>query len=233
MHDQLNVTRRRPTMMSREGAADKSMGTASRSILTPYHDLTHLIEYKHLSSSSGFVELHPHGKSEAILRFTFVILLAPAVTRSATPRQSSMYRLQVTTSSGILNGFINPPFPDIHQFFGIPYDLPPTGALRFLPTSAFHSNASMNTADISPTEYLSTYHGFELPLTYGTDGEYHGVSSTYEDLVNITCRIFGLTFEGSPPWAHDCWLESFSTRKGCPDWRYGDASELKRCIRNR
>ena len=116
-----------------------------------------------------------------MFRFTLVILLAPAATGSATPRQSSMYRLQVTTSSGILNGFINSPFPDVRRFLGIPYDLPPTGALRFLPTSAFLSNASMNTADISPTEYPSTYHDFELPLTFGTASEYHGVSSTYED----------------------------------------------------
>ncbi|KAH8752315.1 hypothetical protein F5882DRAFT_469876 [Hyaloscypha sp. PMI_1271] len=65
-------------------------------------------------------------------------------------------------------------------------------------TSAFHSNASMTTADIPPDEYPSIYRGFELPLTFGTAGEYHGVSSTCEDLVNITLQDLWLDFSKDP-----------------------------------
>jgi hypothetical protein len=53
MYDQLNMARRRATMTSREGATDKSITTASRSIWTPYHDLTHFIDYKQV-----FISLH-------------------------------------------------------------------------------------------------------------------------------------------------------------------------------
>ncbi|KAH8767570.1 hypothetical protein BGZ57DRAFT_988489 [Hyaloscypha finlandica] len=121
-----------------------------------------------------------------MLRSTLVILLARAATERATAHQSSMYSLQVTTSSGIINSFINSPFPDVRQFLGI------------ICSSAFHSNASMTTADIPPDEYPSIYRGFELPLTFGTAGEYHRVSSTCEDLVNITLQDLWLDFSKDP-----------------------------------
>ncbi|KAK4958772.1 hypothetical protein LTR10_003568 [Elasticomyces elasticus] len=63
---------------------------------------------------------------------------------------SSSESLQVLTTSGLLNGFINAIFPQTRQFLGVPFALPPTGPRRWLPPVGFQSTASLLTNDIGP-----------------------------------------------------------------------------------
>ena len=177
----------------------------------------------HLSASSDFVELHPHGKFEAMLRFTLVILLARAATERATAHQSSMYSLQVTTSSGLINGFINSPFPDVRQFLGI------ICSYFCIPFQRIYDHGRYPAGWVS--EYISRFWA-------ATDiWNCWWISWSFLDLWGFSqhnaAGSLAWLFEGSPPWAQDCWLESISRGKGCPHWRYGDASESKRCLRNR
>jgi acetylcholinesterase len=58
--------------------------------------------------------------------------------------------LQVQTSSGTIEGFVNPPIPDVHQFLGVPYSLPPTGSRRWLPPSKPKSKDHVNASSIGP-----------------------------------------------------------------------------------
>jgi len=168
-----------------------------------------------------------------MFRFTLVILLARAATERATAHQSSMYSLQGTTSSGILNNFTNTPFPDVRQFLGIVCSSS-NRSVSIFSHFCFHSNASMNTADISPAGYPRTYHDFELPLTFGTAGECHGVPSSYEDLVSIMPQDPWLDFaKDSHHGLRIVGWSPFPEGKVVLIGRYGDASESKRCIRNR
>ncbi|KAK5723778.1 hypothetical protein LTR15_005478 [Elasticomyces elasticus] len=63
---------------------------------------------------------------------------------------SSSESLQVLTTSGLLNGYVNPAFPQTRQFLGIPFALPPSGPRRWLPPVGFQSTASLLTNDIGP-----------------------------------------------------------------------------------
>ncbi|KAK5130472.1 hypothetical protein LTR08_001994 [Meristemomyces frigidus] len=63
---------------------------------------------------------------------------------------SSSQGVQVMTTSGLLNGFINPAFPNTRQFLGVPFAMPPTGPRRWLPPFDFHSTASILANDVGP-----------------------------------------------------------------------------------
>lgn len=49
---------------------------------------------------------------------------------------ASTQGLEVDTSIGRIQGFIDPSHPDVKQWLGIPYAEPPVGPLRFLPPVA-------------------------------------------------------------------------------------------------
>jgi len=73
---------------------------------------------------------------------------------------SSNHTLQLKTSSGVFTGFINSTAPDIRQFLGIPFALPPIGSRRWLPPSKFQSEASFSATSIGPACP-------QLPVTIG------------------------------------------------------------------
>lgn len=55
-----------------------------------------------------------------------------------------------------------------------------------------------NLSDISPPGYHCAYQAAELPLLFGTAGEYHGAPTSYEDVVSRNPQDFWLEFrEGS------------------------------------
>ncbi|KAL2067509.1 hypothetical protein VTL71DRAFT_1934 [Oculimacula yallundae] len=88
--------------------------------------------------------------------------LTLALLGSCTPLPpSSPQHLPIShTSSGHLHGFVNPAFPDVHQFLGIPFAHQPVGARRFLPPSRFYSHSSIvNATNIGvacPQQLLDT-----------------------------------------------------------------------------
>ncbi|ETS86279.1 hypothetical protein PFICI_00107 [Pestalotiopsis fici W106-1] len=49
--------------------------------------------------------------------------------------------LAVQTVSGVTKGFVNPSYPNVRQFLGIPYAKAPTGTLRFEPPEALSANS--------------------------------------------------------------------------------------------
>jgi acetylcholinesterase len=55
-----------------------------------------------------------------------------------------------------------------------------------------------NFSNISPAEYPGAYHGAELPLLFGTAGEYHGASTTYEDILSVTLQDLWIEFAKGP-----------------------------------
>ncbi|KAJ7731273.1 Alpha/Beta hydrolase protein, partial [Mycena metata] len=58
---------------------------------------------------------------------------------------------EITTDSGILQGFIDPSLPAVCQFLGVPFALPLTGARRWLPPMGFNnSSLSINTTAFGP-----------------------------------------------------------------------------------
>ena len=59
-----------------------------------------------------------------------ITALLPFTHSTATPSKNG---LQIQTTSGLLQGFINSTAPNVRQFLGVPYAEPPTGPLRFLP----------------------------------------------------------------------------------------------------
>ncbi|KAF4634691.1 hypothetical protein G7Y89_g3411 [Cudoniella acicularis] len=58
--------------------------------------------------------------------------------------------LEVETSSGVLNGFINASAPSVRQFLGVPFALPPTGTRRWQPPSKLESDKPINATNIGP-----------------------------------------------------------------------------------
>lgn len=58
--------------------------------------------------------------------------------------------LQVTTRTGTINGFTSSISPNVRQFLGIPFSLPPTGARRWLPPTAFSSKTTFDATNIGP-----------------------------------------------------------------------------------
>ncbi|KAJ7463991.1 para-nitrobenzyl esterase [Mycena latifolia] len=59
---------------------------------------------------------------------SYMLVLAAAV--HCAPAKNP---LKVPTSSGMRNGFVNASAPDVRQFLGVPFAVPPTGPRRFLP----------------------------------------------------------------------------------------------------
>jgi hypothetical protein len=55
-----------------------------------------------------------------------------------------------------------------------------------------------NFSNISPAKFPGAYHGSELPLIFGTAGDYHGESTIYEDIVSITIQNLWLEFAKNP-----------------------------------
>lgn len=55
-----------------------------------------------------------------------------------------------------------------------------------------------NFSNISPAEYPGAYHGSELPLLFGTAGQYHGESTDYENEVSILMQDLWLEFAKDP-----------------------------------
>ncbi|PVH94480.1 alpha/beta-hydrolase, partial [Periconia macrospinosa] len=59
--------------------------------------------------------------------------------------------LTVSTTSGIYTGFVSPSVPEVHQWLGIRYGLPPIGSKRFLPPEpATDSNVHHYARDYKP-----------------------------------------------------------------------------------
>lgn len=55
-----------------------------------------------------------------------------------------------------------------------------------------------NFTDLSPPGYPGAVHASELPLIFGTQGQYHGPSSAYEDLVSNRIQDLWLNFAKDP-----------------------------------
>ncbi|KAF8183220.1 Alpha/Beta hydrolase protein [Mycena galopus ATCC 62051] len=55
-----------------------------------------------------------------------------------------------------------------------------------------------NFSNISPPEFSGAYHTSELPLIFGTAGEFHGKSTPYEDSVSVRMQSLWLTFAANP-----------------------------------
>lgn len=53
-------------------------------------------------------------------------------------------------SSGVLEGFVDPNTPDVRQFLGVPFALPPTGSRRWLPPLRPQSNGRIAATNIGP-----------------------------------------------------------------------------------
>lgn len=79
-----------------------------------------------------------------------VIFLAVFVVFGASQPTNVPSRLRVKTTSAILDGFVNPFTPDVRQFLGISFGLPPTGSRRWLPPSRLISNLTISANDIGP-----------------------------------------------------------------------------------
>ncbi|CAN8102257.1 unnamed protein product [Discula destructiva] len=59
--------------------------------------------------------------------------------------------LQVHTTSGELQGFINATAPAVRQFLGVPYAQPPLGSLRFQPPQRKNDSGPVNAAEYAPS----------------------------------------------------------------------------------
>ncbi|KAJ6523972.1 Alpha/Beta hydrolase protein [Mycena capillaripes] len=55
-----------------------------------------------------------------------------------------------------------------------------------------------NFPNISPPEFPGAYHASELPLLFGTAGQFHGASTEYEDVVGATMQVLWLDFVRDP-----------------------------------
>lgn len=78
------------------------------------------------------------------------------------------FHLDVPTSSGTIHGMIDPLFPDVRQFLGIPYALPPVGPLRWLPPQNLPASASED--DLMATHLTpSCMQYFSVPGMYSRE----------------------------------------------------------------
>lgn len=86
------------------------------------------------------------------MRFTSLFAAAAFVVHvKGHPVQSTLPdAIHVQTSSGLIHGFVHQSAPHTRQFLGIPFALPPTNSLRWLPPQSFNSNASVKGNDIGP-----------------------------------------------------------------------------------
>ncbi|KAG9872476.1 acetylcholinesterase, partial [Aureobasidium melanogenum] len=101
--------------------------------------------------------------------------------------------LTVQTSSGLVYGNKDPEYPNVRQFFGIPFAQPPTGALRFeppqpLPVSA--SKKTINNTELPPScmQYLNTVSPgvyVDQILEFGLQGK-NGTGAISEDCLTLS-----------------------------------------------
>lgn len=105
--------------------------------------------------------------------FATLILLVHGVLASspghrAWPRQGSGDGLQVSTTSGQIQGTIDPSLPNVRQFLGIPYAKPPTGDRRWAPPELLDDqDAQISAVELPPScmQSLST----ASPSVYNKD----------------------------------------------------------------
>jgi acetylcholinesterase len=55
-----------------------------------------------------------------------------------------------------------------------------------------------NFSNISPENFTGAYHGAELPLIFGTAGDFHGASTAYEESVSMKLQDLWLAFAADP-----------------------------------
>ena len=67
---------------------------------------------------------------------------------------ASTHSLEVDTSIGQIQGFIDPSLPDVKQWLGIPFAEPPIGPLRFLPPVAISEGQRNISAQKEPASCL-------------------------------------------------------------------------------
>ena len=82
--------------------------------------------------------------------YTLVCLQMSAHGRPLSSFPTTNDTLQVLTASGLLYGLVKSSAPNVRQFLGIPYALPPTGPRRWLPAQRFSPTASISATDIGP-----------------------------------------------------------------------------------
>jgi acetylcholinesterase len=101
---------------------------------------------------------------------TLTAFIAIAIFGNCSSSVTSDCVLQVNTSSGVLDGFVNPSAPNVRQFLGIPFAIPPTGTRRWLPPSKLQSTASINVTNIGPAcpqQPLSEQANLDVYSPYG------------------------------------------------------------------
>ena len=74
---------------------------------------------------------------------------------------ASTQGLEVDTSIGRIQGFIDPSLPDVKQWLGIPFAEPPIGPLRFLPPVAI-SEGQRNISALKAPASCPQYNSFAL-----------------------------------------------------------------------
>lgn len=74
---------------------------------------------------------------------------------------ASTQGLEVDTSIGQIQGFIDPSLPDVKQWLGIPFAEPPIGPLRFLPPVAISEGQRNISAQKAPASCLQ-YNSFPV-----------------------------------------------------------------------
>jgi hypothetical protein len=80
------------------------------------------------------------------------ILALPLVGLSGIHASSSQTsaNLVVNTTSGTYSGFVNATAPDVKQWLGIPYGLPPVGSRRFMPPEKAPNHGTANATAYKP-----------------------------------------------------------------------------------
>ncbi|KAL1890341.1 hypothetical protein Sste5346_008343 [Sporothrix stenoceras] len=77
--------------------------------------------------------------------------LVPRPILSSRSASASAASLSIDTTSGQLHGFVNATAAGTRQFLGVPYALPPVGALRFKPPQKVYGNAPIDTVAFQPS----------------------------------------------------------------------------------
>jgi acetylcholinesterase len=117
----------------------------------------------------------------------FAILVASG---SSCPIQVPL-GLRAETTSAVLEGFISPSTPNVRQFLGIPFSLPPTGSRRWLPPSKLVSNVEFTANDIGPAcpqltiEEYTTLNSSVYSLNGGNQTEFFPLHNFSEDCLTL------------------------------------------------
>nr|POE78061.1 putative secreted lipase [Quercus suber] len=89
-------------------------------------------------------------KNFALLPALLCLTSIVGATPISQSRQATSGSLQISSSSGLIEGFANSSAPSVRQFLGIPYVLPPTGSRRWLPPQNFTSTDTVVAHSIGP-----------------------------------------------------------------------------------